>query len=194
MPFILFLVGVPMVVLGRLRFGSFSQSGPEVRAAGVLLMLPFAASLLFSVLLMPISVNWTAESRRSFVNLLSLAQLVGQVGAMLAAWLVLRKGNKSGSAAPLAGPGILRQLERLSEVARREVQARPSQQRQIHPNVTDFPSVMNTRQAAAYLQVPEQTVLELIASGKLIAARINHRYTIARSVLDEYRNSQGATS
>ena len=193
MPFILFLVGVPMVVLGRLRFGGFSQSGPGVRAAGILLMLPFAASLLFSGLLVSISANWTAESRRSFVNLLSIAQLAGQVVAMLAAWFVLRKGNNGESVVPPARPGFLRQLERLSEAARREAQARPSQQRQVQPNVTNFPSVMNTSQAAAYLQVPEQTVLELIDSGKLIAARINHRYTIARSVLDEYRNSQGAT-
>lgn len=194
MPLILFLIGVPMVVLGRMRFGSFARSGPEVRAAGVLLMLPFAASVLFSGLLFSISANWTVEARNSFVRLVGLVQLIAQVVAMMAAWWVLRKGTQSGPATATQLPNFMRQLVKMSETARREAQPRATEQKPVRPNPTSFPSVMNTRQAAAYLQVPEQTILELITSGKLIAARINHRYTIARSVLDEYRNSQGTTS
>ena len=193
MQFILFLIGLPMSVLGRVRFGSFVRSGSEVRAAGVILMLPFAASLLFSGLLMTISGNWTAEARRSFIQVIGLVQLVGQVIAMFAAWWIMRSSS-SRSAVVTTMPNFLREWGKMQERARKVAPSRPAQQKPAPPNLTQFPSVMNTRQAAAYLQVPEQTILELITNGNLIAARINHRYTIARSVLDEYRNSQAAAN
>ena len=192
MQLILFLVGLPMLVMGRLRFGGYSQSGPVVRAAGVLLMLPFAASLIFTGLLFMISENWTAEARRSFLIFQNILLLVGQILAIFAAWRLLRRGTGSASAPPPASivSGFARRVEGWQSSARREKEALRQQPPVQRVNPADFPSVMNTRQAAAYLQVPEQTVLELIHSGKLIAAHINQRYTIARSVLDEYRDGQ----
>ncbi len=50
----------------------------------------------------------------------------------------------------------------------------------------NFPTVMTTTEAALYLNMTEDAVLELIESGKLTAARINYRYRISRSVLDEF--------
>lgn len=192
MPLILFLIGIPMVALGRVRFGGFARSGQEVRAAGVILMLPFAASLLFTGVLWSISGNWSAEARNSFLRLLGLVQLVVQVGAMFAAWWVMRNSQRGDSATRTLLPGLMRQLMKMSEAAQREKPTQSSQSEPMRPNASNFPSVMNTRQAAAYLQVPEQTILDLITNGELIAARINHRYTIARSVLDEYRKNQGS--
>lgn len=181
-----------MVALGRVRFGGFARSGQEVRAAGVILMLPFAASLLFTGVLWSISGNWSPEARNSFLRLLGLVQLVLQVGAMFAAWWVMRNSQRGDSATRTPLPGLMRQLMKMSEAAQREKPTQSSQSETMRPNASNFPSVMNTRQAAAYLQVPEQTILDLITNGKLIAARINHRYTIARSVLDEYRKNQGS--
>ena len=190
MAFILFLIGMPMSLMGRVRFGSFARSGPGVRAAGVVLMLPFGASLLFSGLLVSISGNWSVEARQSFVQVISLVQLVGQVLAMFAAWWILRTSSAE-NVIPKSMPNFLQKWNEMQESARSEAQARSVPASPAPRSDTQFPSVMNTRQAAAYLQVPEQTILELITSGKLIAARINHRYTIARSVLDDYRDNQG---
>ncbi|MCY4010391.1 MAG: helix-turn-helix domain-containing protein [Chloroflexi bacterium] len=194
MPLILFLIGIPMVALGRVRFGSFARSGQVVRAAGVLLMLPFAASLLFSGLYWTISGNWTVESRNSFIQLLGWVQLLLQVLAMFCAWWLMRKSPLSDESQPLPMAGFLRQwMERNENVKRATPSPTASREPPARSNPgSSFPSVMNTRQAAAYLQVPEQTILDLITNGELIAARINHRYTIARSVLDEYRNNQAS--
>jgi excisionase family DNA binding protein len=54
------------------------------------------------------------------------------------------------------------------------------------PSGRNFPNVMSTDQAARYLNISEQTVLDLINEGKLAAARINYRYQISRAVLDDF--------
>lgn len=182
-----------MVALGRIRFGGFARSGQEVRAAGVLLMLPFAASLLFSGLFWTISGNWSVESRNSFIQLLGWMQVFIQVLAIFCAWWMMRKSQQSDANQhnPMAA-GLLQQWMNRNVSVKRATPSPSSSREPAPPHPSSFPSVMNTRQAAAYLQVPEQTILDLITNGELIAARINHRYTIARSVLDEYRNNQAS--
>jgi len=54
----------------------------------------------------------------------------------------------------------------------------------------NFPSVMSLAEAARYLNVPEQKVIELINEGNLAAAKINHRYSISRTALDEFLENQ----
>lgn len=48
------------------------------------------------------------------------------------------------------------------------------------------PSVMTVAEAAAYMRVSEQEVLNLIDGGKLAAARIGDTYRIARIAIDDF--------
>ncbi len=49
-----------------------------------------------------------------------------------------------------------------------------------------FPDVMNPAQAAAYLQVSEADVLQMIQSGQLKAKQIGTQYRISKAVLEEF--------
>jgi excisionase family DNA binding protein len=53
----------------------------------------------------------------------------------------------------------------------------------------NYPAVMGLREAANYLQTTDERVMALIEAGKLPAARINYRYQIARSQLDDLLQS-----
>lgn len=72
-----------------------------------------------------------------------------------------------------------------SEQKEDEAPVRPAPRR-APANRKSFPTVMTTAEAASYLNMAEADVLTLIESGKLTAARINYRYRISRSVLDEF--------
>jgi excisionase family DNA binding protein len=52
-----------------------------------------------------------------------------------------------------------------------------------------MPDVMNPAQAAAYLQVTEADVLQMIQSGQIKAKQIGAQYRISKSALDEYLKS-----
>ncbi len=54
----------------------------------------------------------------------------------------------------------------------------------------DYPLVMTTAEAASYLNITEDALLELIESGQIAASRINYRYRISRTVLDEFIEAQ----
>jgi excisionase family DNA binding protein len=54
----------------------------------------------------------------------------------------------------------------------------------------DYPLVMTTAEAASYLNITEDALLELIESGQIAASRINYRYRISRTVLDDFIESQ----
>jgi excisionase family DNA binding protein len=48
------------------------------------------------------------------------------------------------------------------------------------------PDVMNPAQAAAYLQVSEADIMQMIESGELKARKIGSQYRISKSVIDEF--------
>jgi excisionase family DNA binding protein len=56
-----------------------------------------------------------------------------------------------------------------------------------------FPNVMSIKEAASYLGVSEDDVMKFIEDGKIAAARINYRYRISRSVLDDFISENGKT-
>ncbi|MFW5692059.1 MAG: helix-turn-helix domain-containing protein [Chloroflexota bacterium] len=66
----------------------------------------------------------------------------------------------------------------------------PSPARRPASSRRNFPTVMTTAEAASYLNMTEQAVIDLIEQGKLTAARINYRYRISRSVLDDFIRQQ----
>jgi excisionase family DNA binding protein len=51
---------------------------------------------------------------------------------------------------------------------------------------TDVPDVMNPAQAAAYLQVSEADIIQMIESGELKARKIGSQYRISKAVIDEF--------
>lgn len=51
------------------------------------------------------------------------------------------------------------------------------------------PAVMNTAQAAAYLQVAEADIVQLIQSGQVKAKQIGTQYRISKQALDDFLNS-----
>ena len=51
---------------------------------------------------------------------------------------------------------------------------------------TDVPDVMNPAQAAAYLQVSEADIIQMIESGELKAKKIGSQYRISKGVIDEF--------
>lgn len=71
-----------------------------------------------------------------------------------------------------------------------EPQPEPPRRTASRSNRKKFPTVMTTAEAAEYLEMPENAVLEMIEQGKLTAARINYRYRISRTVLDEFLKQQ----
>jgi len=50
----------------------------------------------------------------------------------------------------------------------------------------DVPDVMNPAQAAAYLQVSEADIVQMIESGDLKAKKIGSQYRISKAVIDEF--------
>jgi len=60
----------------------------------------------------------------------------------------------------------------------------PSATQQAAP--TAVPDVMNPAQAAAYLQVSEADIIQMIEAGELKARKIGSQYRISKSVIDEF--------
>ncbi|UCC64737.1 MAG: SPFH domain-containing protein [Anaerolineae bacterium] len=60
----------------------------------------------------------------------------------------------------------------------------PSATQEAAPNAV--PDVMNPAQAAAYLQVSEADIIQMIESGELKAKKIGSQYRISKSVIDEF--------
>lgn len=55
----------------------------------------------------------------------------------------------------------------------------------------EYGKVMTTAEVAEYLRIPEFEVITLIEDGKLPAARIGSDYRIARSVVEDFLNTNG---
>jgi excisionase family DNA binding protein len=164
MSLILFLVGFTLVFLGRIKFNEINEEGPQVRAAGIVLMTPFLGALLLNVML-----NLMNRSSQEAAALIGLLEFVGWIAAAAIAYsLVFRRSG----------------LPTLS--------FKPIQTNQVRmPNVRafdrrdSFPKLMSVTEAARYLNVNEQFIMEAINEGRLAAAKVNQRYTISRSALDE---------
>lgn len=66
-------------------------------------------------------------------------------------------------------------------------QAQPQQQ--AGPAATSTPDIMGVTEAAAYLGVSVEDVVELASSGQLKAKKIGNQYRISKSAIDEFMNS-----
>jgi excisionase family DNA binding protein len=222
MGLILLIVGAVLFYTGKVNFGSFQAEGRQVKAAGVILMLPEGIAFLLSIFML-ISFGSNPNVIGSMVSMIAVLQLGGMFIALAIAYLLIanppnaprlpgilgdiQKGIPANSQSQSASKtpaeklrneepeqettSTTRQPEVINFVAR--VQQLPQQPAQVAGWRDKFPPVMDTKQAARYLQVTEEYVMELIDQGKLAAARNNYRYQIAKSQLDDLLENGGDT-
>jgi excisionase family DNA binding protein len=217
---ILFIIGAGLIILGRFRLGEIDAEGPQVRAAGFMLTLPLLITLLLSFVvgLMTGGDAAAASGILRFVFLLEIPAMIVCAGTAYILIQRTSSGQHSGVSLRIFTPPAstrededeapaASEISEVSQETREEIQeqaapeeapepAQPEEKPQEIPTPPpervrgNFPNVMTTAQAAKYLNISEQGVLDLINEGKLAAARINYRYRISRTVLDEFIHNQ----
>jgi hypothetical protein len=209
MDVVLFIIGLVLVVRGRYSFMGFQTAGRHVKAAGMILMLPAGLNVLIAIVLMFIygpnpTVILNAAGNFTFLMLLVM------VGVVALAYILIADPE----GAPRL-PGILGQIQDerrglapTQAAAPKPLDDNPSPNRPMpqqtrpqsrhpldmgnrpqSPRPGQYGSVLNVRDAASYMQVTEQQIMQWIDDGKLTAARGNNGFVIARSVLDELKNT-----
>ena len=190
MALILLFLGLVLIARQRVDYGSLKAEGRHVRAAGALLTLPALLSLLLNGIFVPLAFGRN-ESAASFAQgVVGLFELVGMLLVAGLAWVLLT--NPSGL--PRL-PGLLgdlqdeareqRTTERPASAARPRVLDLPGLSQRLGGKRETFPSVMSLSEAALYMEVSEEDILQWIEEGRLTASRENYHYRIARSQLDE---------
>ena len=104
--------------------------------------------------------------------------------AMLAAAQQEGGGMAGLGAGAGAGLAIGQQMARAMGQTLQQQPAQPPAAQQAAPAVV--PDVMNPAQVAAYLQVSEADIMQMIESGELKARKIGSQYRISKKVVDEF--------
>ncbi len=191
MALILLFLGVVLIVRQRVDYGSLKAEGRHVRAAGALLTLPALLSVLLNGIFVPLAFGRN-ESAASFAQgAVGLFELAGMLLVAGLAWVLLT----SPPGLPRL-PGLLGDLQ--DEAREQRTTARPAASaprprvldlpglsQRLGPKRETFPSVMSLSEAALYMEVTEDDILQWIEEGRLTASRENYHYRIARSQLDE---------
>ncbi len=210
MSLFLLLIGLYLYFAGRIEFGTVRAEGRPVKAAGVILIVPGAVSFLLGNIFIPLAFGHNQSAIDFMMGLLSLLDLAGSIVAIALAYLLIVKPPNMPRL-----PGILGEIQGdVESGAQPPAQARPESPRptiapqepppepgrsrtvtipnpiaancpQPSLNRDRFPAVMGLKDAARYLQTTEEEILKLIDDGKLVAARDNYNYQIAKSQLDE---------
>jgi excisionase family DNA binding protein len=201
MSIILFIIGTIMAYTGRFAFGGFRAEGKAVRAGGLILMSP--ATLTFIAALMGGMVfAGNMQALQGFLSLIAMLEFFGLMVATGLAYVLV--ADPAG--APRL-PGILGdiQAEREQKVNPIE-EVRKAQPQQIqasethaaHPlnrqiqaatHVESFGKILNIKQAANFLNLPEPAIVGMIHEGQLPAVRSGGDYAIARSRLEEIKST-----
>jgi excisionase family DNA binding protein len=202
---LMFIMGIVLLNRGKanIPFLKIDAQGSAVRSAGVILMLPLGTDLVLSTYI-AMTTGGNLDDMLRAVEQIALIQWVVVISCAAWAYVTLRRAEPiSTSDAGVDG-------EPKPQKEQREQRAHPlsgfptltTAPKQLQPSQgvastsqATFPRVMTLAEAARYLNVTEQQILEAINQGKIPAARNNGIYSIARIVLDEYREaSQGFAS
>ena len=189
MALILLMIGVVLIARQRVDVGSLKTGGRHVRAAGVLLTLPAILSLLLSSVFVPLAFGRNAGAISFAYGVVGLIELLGMVLVVALAWVLLSDApglprlpgllgelqDEARAQGPLRGTAE----ERPRGINLPGLPLRPGNRRET------FPSVMSLSEAALYMEVSEDDILQWIEEGRLTASRENYHYRIARSQLDE---------
>jgi excisionase family DNA binding protein len=184
---IVFMIGAGLALVGSLKIGTYEIKGTRVRVAGVVLCLPFIISRLLYVL----AVSLFGDSL-SLAGFFAFLELIGiAVASSVSYWLLM-----------LDYQLLDRKTQHPDFTPKKPTPSKPSQTKSQTPTPApiekpktfakknDYPNVMNTTEAANYLNITEDALIELIEAGKIAASFINYRYHISRIVLDEFTQAK----
>jgi hypothetical protein len=206
MDLILLVVGLILLYRGRWSFGGYETEGKHVKAAGVLLMMPATMNVVLAFAFM-IIFSGNSDAVFAAANAISFFMLLMMMGVVALAYILI--------ADPVGAPrlpGMLgdiqderRGLQQNAEMQQdapvsspRPVPQRPPVRHPLdmhvvnsrpQPSVRSYAAVLNVRDAAQYMNVHEQQIMQWIDEGKVTAARGNNGFVIARSVLDELKET-----
>lgn len=188
---LLFIIGAGIGLVGSLKIGSFEAKGMRVRVAGSVLCLPFFLSQALYLL----ALSLFGEDA-NLIGLIAFLELIGIGVASSVSYWLLMMGYQ---------PETLNKKVQRPDFTPKKPDA-PKAPSAKHPVINladnkaekpmtfakmrDYPNVMNVVEAANYLNITEDALIELIEAGKIAASRINYRYHISRIVLDEFNQAQ----
>lgn len=171
MSLIFLVIGTILFLTGRLAFGNFRAEGKHVKGAGLILMMP-ALGAFFISLFVGMLFGSSAELLISLLNLLIVLEFAGLIIAGIIAYRMIAN----------PAPSLPNQYRESEAKAQPDVRTlMPAPALVVKPNKT----ILTLEEAAAYVNMTPAQILSLIDEGKLAAARVNYRYQIARSALDE---------
>lgn len=204
MSLFLLIIGLVLYFMGRIDLGGIHAEGRPVKTAGLILVAPGLASFLLVTFFVPLAFGSNEAAINSALGLVSLLDLLGSILAVTVAYLLIFNPpnlprlpgilgeiqNESGTETNRIDgprPGIPPQPRQPQQRSRTVTIPTPGAANSPKPtlNRDRFPNVMGLKDAARYLQTTEDEILKLIDEGKLVAARDNYKYQIAKSQLDE---------
>ncbi|MEZ4668819.1 MAG: helix-turn-helix domain-containing protein [Anaerolineae bacterium] len=195
MDLILLLIGLVLWSRGRFNFGSIQTEGRHVRAAGIVLMLPFATVFVLGFSVMTFT-GIDAGINFLFSGPVLILSLSAMVLAVAVAYILIADPPN----APRL-PGILGQIQDERRGKPGEPQQRPLSSHPLNKSTTQstsrrssYPSILSVNEAAEYMHTTPDEIMRLIDDGKLAAARGNMGFRIARSLLDEMKQETGGTN
>jgi excisionase family DNA binding protein len=186
---IVLIIGGMMYFTSKFKIGSIQAEGKHVKSAGLILMLPAICSFMLGIILGTLFAN-NIDLLMSLLNVLFVVEIVG---TFLAAFVAYRIIVNPSNVPRL--PGILGNLQSQQPPQGKRTVTVPAPMSAAAPPPAPktTKSVLSTQEAAEYLDMTEANVIQLIEDGKLPAARVNYRYQIARSQLDELLKQREAT-
>jgi len=186
---ILLIFGAILYYRGKIKILSINAEGQHVKTAGIILMLPAFISFLLGLIIGTLF-DGNIDMLMNLVKILFFLEIGGVFLAIFVAYRIIV--NPAGASRL---PGILGNLQSQQPQQARKTVTIPAPHAPVEPPPAPKSTkpVLNTQEAAEYLSISETDVLRLIEEGKLTAARVNYRYQIARSQLDEYLSKQELT-
>ena len=164
-----FLVGLVLLVRGNFRFSNRNVPRQTGRVIGLILMAPLVIGFFYGLTVVGRAgaVSAAILTDESLLNAAMVELVVLVIALATAAYLILSLPKEP---MPDVAPGW---------------SGGPAS----HP--ISYAKVMTTAEVAAYLRIPEFEVITLIEDGKLPAARIGSDYRIARSVVEDFLQTNG---
>jgi excisionase family DNA binding protein len=205
MDLILLVVGLILLYRGRWSFAGFETEGKHVKAAGALLMMPATVNVVLAFVLMIIFGN-NPDAVFAAANSVSVFMLLLMMGVVGLAYILIADPPGAPQLPSMLGEiqNERRGLRQNSEMQQDTTFSTPSpipQRPQVRhpldlggmsarpqPRAT-YGTVLTVRDAAQYMNVSEQQIMQWIDEGKVTAARGNNGFAIARSVLDELKDT-----
>jgi excisionase family DNA binding protein len=164
-----FFVGLFLLFKGNFRFRGRNVPQTTGRFVGLLLMAPLVLGFLYGIITIGQSENFSPDilENPALLNAALVEMFLLVVALIVAGYMLF--------SLPVEAP--------LVPTAR--WQGGPM------PVTPEYGKVMTTAEVAQYLRIPEFEVITLIEDGKLPAARIGSDYRIARSVVEDFLNTNG---